>query len=120
MSTLEELEDIFSLAEDDEKFFLKECIRNIRKVHERRPDEDNLTDVDGLQEEYEWYVEEGIPHKEWPKSVLSYEAFAVKGNVFAGGGCYPGNNIGPVVTEAPEDWGIADVYPLVEVEAEDA
>jgi hypothetical protein len=52
--------------------------------------------------------------------VLSYEAFAVKGNVFAGGGCYPGNNIGPVVTEAPEDWGIADVYPLVEVEAEDA
>jgi hypothetical protein len=119
MNILEELEDIFSLAEDDEKFFLKECIINIRKVHERRPDPDDLPDLVDVQDRYKELVDTGVPHREWPKDVLNYEAFAVVSNVNASGGCFPGNNVGPTVLGDKEEWGIADVYPVLEPEVED-
>lgn len=115
MNIIEELEDIFSLAENDEKFALKRCIESIQRVHSvRERMDDKHIDLDELREKYEHH-QEWIPREDWPRDVLSYEAYAVKSNVNASGGCAPGT-MRPIGLEEPEDWGLADVYPLAEVE----
>jgi len=115
MNVIEELEDIFSLAERDEQWHIRNAIIEIEKAHARRVDPDDLTDLDGLQEEYEWHIEEGIPRRDWPNSVLNYEAYEVVGNVNGSGGDQPMVNR-PIRLDAPEHWGIADVYPITEME----
>jgi hypothetical protein len=118
VNILEELDELFYLAERDEQWHIRNCIIEIRKAHARRVDFDDLVDLDGLQEEYEWHVEEGIPRRDWPDRVLNYEAYEVVGNVMGSGGDNPWVTP-PIRLDEPEEWGIATVYPVTQMEEED-
>ena len=113
MNIVEELEDILSLAEDDERFALNQCITLLKRVHKLRAkaEEREPVDLEWLKDVYETNIRLGIPREEWHRAVLNYEAYEVLGNVNGSGSDLPGT-ARPLAMGAKEEWGVADVYPL--------
>lgn len=123
MNILEELEELFDLAERDEKFAIKRCIQSIKQVQRiRARAEDRDFDLDELREKYENHVE-WVPASDWPEDVQIYHQYVVRGNVLGSGADMPGT-VSPIGLDEPEyyldtDDGLIVEYPITQVEVED-